>query len=222
MLLSLATKPGLGPQAARKTLVSNHSKRASSSPRFPCLRSPTRRHPHPDGSSLSHVTQAVVIPNEYGLVLGSVRPVPCESRQSHTHSPARPPARLQVSVTCIVLYWMSFQVAFARKKFNVQYPRLYAEGDSEDAQRFNCVQRGHQNSLELAPQAFVCQLLMGLKFPIAAAVLGVAWAIGRIIYFKGYATGEPSGRIQGGIVAGLVWIALVLGTGYAGFSMYFL
>lgn len=121
-----------------------------------------------------------------------------------------------------MLYWMSFQVAFARKKFNVQYPRLYAEGDSEDAQRFNCVQRGHQNSLELAPQAFVCQLLMGLKFPIAAAVLGVAWAIGRIIYFKGYATGEPSGRIQGGIVAGLVWIALVLGTGYAGFSMYFL
>ncbi len=209
--------------------MSNHSKRASSSPRFPCLRSPTRRHPHPDGSSSSHVTQAVVIPNEYGLVLGSVRPQrrACPLRvppkpHSLTHPPARPPARLQVSVTCIVLYWMSFQVAFARKKFNVQYPRLYAEGDSEDAQRFNCVQRGHQNSLELAPQAFVCQLLMGLKFPIAAAVLGVAWAIGRIIYFKGYATGEPSGRIQGGIVAGLVWIALVLGTGYAGFSMYFL
>ena len=127
---------------------------------------------------------------------------------------------VQVSLTCIVLYWMSFQVAFARKKFNVLYPKLYAEGDSEDAQRFNCVQRGHQNSLELAPQAFVCQLLMGLKFPIAAAILGVAWAIGRIIYFNGYASGEPKGRIKGGIVAGLVWIALVLGTGYAGYVMY--
>ena len=134
--------------------------------RFSVQRAPLR--PHPDtkqmGRSSTHVAKAVMIPDTFGYVLGSV------------------------AFTCLVLYWMSFQVAFARKKFNVLYPKMYAEGDSEDAVAFNCVQRGHQNSLELAPQAFVCQLLMGLKFPITAAILGVAWAIGRILYFKGYGT----------------------------------
>jgi glutathione S-transferase len=149
---------------------------------------------------------------------------------------------------------MSFQVAFARKRyvlgrhpldlpplthatldarpstldprrsfcfssFNVPYPKMYAEGDSEEAVGFNCVQRGHQNSLELAPQAFVLQILMGLKFPITASILGVAWALGRILYFTGYASGDPRGRVKGAAVAGLVWLALVFGTMYTGVTM---
>lgn len=96
---------------------------------------------------------------------------------------------------------------------------MYAEGDSEDAVGFNCVQRGHQNSLELAPQAFVLQILMGLKFPITASILGVAWALGRILYFTGYASGDPRGRVKGAAVAGLVWLALVFGTMYTGVTM---
>jgi len=167
-----------------------------------------------------HVARAVVIPDAFGYVLGSC------------------------AVTCCILYWMSFQVAFARKRhvvlnsadtrsivpahayrpfcfssFNVPYPKMYAEGDSEDAVGFNCVQRGHQNSLELAPQAFVLQILMGLKFPITASILGVAWALGRILYFTGYASGDPRGRIKGAAVAGLVWLALVFGTMYTGYVM---
>jgi hypothetical protein len=26
----------------------------------------------------------------------------------------------------------------------LQYPKMYAEGDSEEAVKFNCIQRGHQ------------------------------------------------------------------------------
>jgi glutathione S-transferase len=143
-----------------------------------------------------HVTRAsLMVPDAYGYVLGSI------------------------SATCLTLYWMSFQVAFARRKFGVSYPKMYAEGDDENAVGFNCVQRGHQNSLELAPQALVCQMLLGLKFPVTAAVLGVAWAIGRIVYFRGYATGVPKNRVAGAAISGLVWLALVFGTAYAGFTM---
>ncbi|KAJ6752697.1 MICROSOMAL GLUTATHIONE S-TRANSFERASE [Salix koriyanagi] len=47
---------------------------------------------------------------------------------------------------------MGFQVGKARKKYNVPYPTLSAiESENKDAKPFNCVQRGHQNSLELMP-----------------------------------------------------------------------
>ncbi|KAI4321222.1 hypothetical protein MLD38_034628 [Melastoma candidum] len=68
---------------------------------------------------------------------------------------------------------MSFQVGAARKKYNVFYPNLYAsESDNKDANLFNCIQRGHQNSLEMMPLFF---------------------------YFKGYATGDPQNRLTFGI-----------------------
>ena len=187
---SITCVHGSGACRFSRATVKRHARRLQTSPTPPRLR-PALTTTHIP----SIVPHAIVIPDAFGYVLGSC------------------------SLTCLVLYWMSFQVAFARRKYNVLYPKMYAEGDSEDAVAFNCVQRGHQNSLELAPQAFVCQLLMGLKFPVTAAVLGVAWAIGRIIYFKGYATGDPRGRVKGAIVAGLVWLALVFGTAWTGFTM---
>ncbi len=46
---------------------------------------------------------------------------------------------------------MSVKVSQARKKFGVRYPALYADSSNKDADAFNCVQRGHQNSLEQLP-----------------------------------------------------------------------
>ncbi|ERM95835.1 microsomal glutathione S-transferase 3 [Amborella trichopoda] len=93
--------------------------------------------------------------------------------------------------------WMSFQVGKARKRYKVFYPTLYAvESENKDAKLFNCVQRGHQNSLEMMPIFFVLLLLGGLRHPLIASGLGLFYTVARYFYFKGYATGVPENRLK--------------------------
>ncbi|XP_043716708.1 microsomal glutathione S-transferase 3-like [Telopea speciosissima] len=107
-------------------------------------------------------------------------------------------------VIVLVLYgffngWMAFQVGKARKKYKVFYPILYAsESENKEAKLFNCVQRGHQNSLEMMPLFFVLLLLGGLQYPVVAAGLGLVYIVGRFFYFTGYASGDPKKRMRGG------------------------
>eukprot|EP00884_Botryococcus_braunii_P002283 jgi/Botrbrau1/12055/Bobra.0295s0010.1 len=108
-----------------------------------------------------------------------------------------------VGVLGIINQWMSFQVIAARKKYNVPYPRLYAEGASAEAESFNCVQRGHQNFLENLPLFLGMQLLLASIYPRTAAGLIVLWAVGRVVYFLGYAKGDPNKRLPGAVVSSL-------------------
>ncbi|KAJ4974098.1 hypothetical protein NE237_007272 [Protea cynaroides] len=112
--------------------------------------------------------------------------------------------------------WMATQVGKARKKYKVFYPLLYAsESDNKDASLFNCVQRGHQNSLEMMPVFFVLLLLGGLQYPVVAAGLGLVYVVGRYVYFTGYSTGDPKNRTKGGFyvlsLLGLVGCTISLG-----------
>ncbi|KAL6001649.1 hypothetical protein ACLOJK_007389 [Asimina triloba] len=96
-------------------------------------------------------------------------------------------------------FWMAFQVGGARKKYKVYYPTMYAaESENKDAKVFNCVQRGHQNSLELMPVFFLTMLLGGIRHPIIVAGLGTVYTVGRYFYFKGYSTGDPKNRLNFG------------------------
>ncbi|KAL3845058.1 hypothetical protein ACJIZ3_002461 [Penstemon smallii] len=98
---------------------------------------------------------------------------------------------------CFLNLWMGFQVAKARKKYNVPYPTMYAiESENKQAKLFNCVQRGHQNSLEMMPMFFLLSVLGGIRHPLVAASLGVLFCITRYFYFKGYSTGDPSNRLS--------------------------
>jgi len=81
------------------------------------------------------------------------------------------------------------------------------------------VQRSHQNTLEYLPNVLALQALMGLQFPVTAAGLGVCWAVARILYSLGYSTGDPKKRSPGSLLAGLVYLGLIGGTMYAGYSM---
>ncbi|KAB2611912.1 microsomal glutathione S-transferase 3-like [Pyrus ussuriensis x Pyrus communis] len=104
-------------------------------------------------------------------------------------------------ILAVVLYtflnfWMAAQVGRARKRYKVPYPTMYAsESESKDAKVFNCVQRGHQNSLEMMPMFFVLLVLGGLKHPCISAALGFLFTFTRYFYFKGYATGDPMKRL---------------------------
>lgn len=117
-------------------------------------------------------------------------------------------------------FWMSFQVGKARKKYKVFYPNLYAvESENKDAKLFNCVQRGHQNSLEMMPMFFVVLLLGGLQHPVVAALLGVLYTVARFFYFKGYATGVPDNRLKIGGLNFLAVFGLIICTASFGINL---
>ncbi|KAM0957551.1 hypothetical protein ACFX2J_025441 [Malus domestica] len=118
-------------------------------------------------------------------------------------------------VLAVVLYtflnfWMAAQVGRARKRYKVPYPTMYAsESENKDAKVFNCVQRGHQNSLEMMPMFFVLLVLGGLKHPCISATLGFLFTFTRYFYFKGYATGDPMNRLAIGKYGFLAIIGLI-------------
>lgn len=66
--------------------------------------------------------------------------------------------------------------------------------------------------LEYLPNALACQMTMGLKYPVVAAVLGGVWAISRLVYAAGYSTGDPSKRLPGSAIAGILYLGLIAGT----------
>ncbi|XP_010415129.1 PREDICTED: microsomal glutathione S-transferase 3-like [Camelina sativa] len=114
---------------------------------------------------------------------------------------------------CFLNLWMGAQVGKARKRYNVPYPTLYAiESENKDAKLFNCVQRGHQNSLEMMPMYFILMILGGMKHPSICAVLGLVYNVSRFFYFKGYATGDPMKRLTIGKYGFLGLLGLMICT----------
>ncbi|XP_069580130.1 microsomal glutathione S-transferase 3b [Brachyistius frenatus] len=93
----------------------------------------------------------------------------------------------------VMLGYLGVKVGAARKKFGVQYPTMYS--DKEPV--FNCVQRAHQNTLEVFPQWLLFQTLAALVYPISASVLGAVWVTSRFSYAWGYYTGDPAKRMNG-------------------------
>ena len=121
---------------------------------------------------------------------------------------------------CFLNFWMAAQVGKARKKYKVFYPIMYAtEAENKDAKLFNCVQRGHQNSLEMMPMFFMLMILGGIKHPLICASLGVFYIITRYFYFKGYATGDPQNRLNIGKYGFLALFGLMISTISCGINL---
>ena len=57
--------------------------------------------------------------------------------------------------------YLSINVAMARKKYDVQYPALYAPNGHKYEKEFNSVQRAHQNTLESFSFVFLQTALCG-------------------------------------------------------------
>ncbi|MCI4376809.1 hypothetical protein PGIGA_G00192770 [Pangasianodon gigas] len=93
----------------------------------------------------------------------------------------------------VMLTYLGVNVGRARKKYDVKYPTMYSTKD----EIFNCIQRAHQNTLEVYPQWLVFQTIAALVYPTAASVLGVIWVTSRFSYAWGYYTGNPAKRMNG-------------------------
>ncbi|WRX31347.1 Membrane-associated [Theobroma cacao] len=129
------------------------------------------------------------LPNEYGYVV------------------------LVLVLYCFLNFWMAGQVGKARKRYKVGYPTLYAvESENKDAKLFNCVQRGHQNSLEMMPMFFLLMVLGGMGHPCLCSALGVVYIVTRYFYFTGYATGDPQNRLSIGKYGFLALLGLAICT----------
>ncbi|XP_074335702.1 uncharacterized protein LOC141672903 isoform X2 [Apium graveolens] len=130
-----------------------------------------------------------IVPKEYGYVI------------------------LMVALSGILNLWMGYQVVKARIK-------LYAsESDNKDAKLFNCIQRGHQNTLEWMPLFLTLMAMGGIKHPIISAVFGLVYVVARYFYFTGYSTGHPQKRLTIGVynyiaLAGLLLCTISCGLGF--------
>jgi glutathione S-transferase len=102
--------------------------------------------------------------------------------------------------------WLAHNVGKARKKYGIEYPKMY----SPDNDNFNCVQRAHQNWLESYPQFLALLFVGGLHLPKTTAAAGVVYLLGRIAYAQGYYTGDPKKRQRG--FFGMLGLVTMLGT----------
>ncbi|KAF9818002.1 hypothetical protein IEO21_03077 [Rhodonia placenta] len=114
-----------------------------------------------------------------------------------------------------ISFWQAIRVGSARKASGIHYPQLYAEkadvAASVEANKFNCTQRAHQNTLEYIPTVAISTVITSVKHPLVAASLCGAWALFRVPYTIGYSTGDPARRnLLGSAVVGTVmWLGLL-------------
>ena len=111
-----------------------------------------------------------------------------------------------VTVAAIAVYlWMSVRVAMARRRSGIHAPAMTGDPALERAIR------AHENTLE-----WLTPFLAGLwLFSIywndrLAAILGVVWIIGRILYAVGYSAGAGK-RAPGFLIQAVVVLVLLVG-----------
>lgn len=81
---------------------------------------------------------------------------------------------------------------------------MYATGASEDAYKFNSIQRAHSNGVENYALVLGITFLFAIaKGPRNAAVLLFIWTVSRLAYFTGYSRDGPSGRMAGALGSAL-------------------
>ncbi|KAI0294981.1 hypothetical protein BC826DRAFT_1009767 [Russula brevipes] len=124
----------------------------------------------------------------------------------------------------ILLQWQGLVVGGARGRARIPYPRMYAEKaeqeSSKDALIFNCTQRAHQNTLERLPIIVLTTLISGVRFPALAATACGLWSLSRIVYTRGYGSGEPSKRNHPAHFGFLVETILSIVSGKVVFDLY--
>lgn len=104
-----------------------------------------------------------------------------------------------------VYFWMATEVARTRKKVGILAPTMSGDPLLERTIR------AHLNMLEWLPIFLPALWLFAIYWnATAAAVLGLVWVIGRIVYFIGYVA-DARRRFPGFFIQSLAAAVLLLG-----------
>jgi uncharacterized membrane protein YecN with MAPEG domain len=111
-----------------------------------------------------------------------------------------------VTLLALLLYcWMSTRVSATRRKVGIRPPAMTGDPLLERTIR------AHYNTLEWMPVFLPSLWLFAIYWnSTAAAVLGLIWIVGRLVYFLGYVA-ETSKRAPGFFIQALAAGALVFG-----------
>lgn len=111
-----------------------------------------------------------------------------------------------VTLLAVALYFfLATRVAVARGKFGVKHPAVTGDPD------FERIFRAHVNTLEWMPTFLVPLWLCAIYFnDIAAAVVGVVWIGGRVLYYVGYRKAVEK-RLPGFFIQSTACLLLFLG-----------
>lgn len=120
-----------------------------------------------------------------------------------------------ITLMALVLYfWTASRVGSARSRFNILPPTMTGPED------FERIVRVHQNTLEnlmlFIPALWICSIYFS---PNWAAVLGLVWIIGRVIYVMQY-TKSTAKRLPGFIISLVANGFLILLAAYGVCSLY--
>ena len=111
-----------------------------------------------------------------------------------------------VTLLAVAFYFfLATRVPLARRKFNVTLPATTGNAD------FERVFRVHQNTLEWMPTFLVPLWLCAFYLSdVGAAVLGLVWIVGRVLYFTGYSK-AVEGRLPGFFIQSTACALLFIG-----------
>jgi glutathione S-transferase len=111
-----------------------------------------------------------------------------------------------VTLLAVAFYFfLATQVARARGKFGVRHPATTGNPD------FERIFRAHMNTLEWMPTFLVPLWLCAIYLSdIAAALLGLVWIGGRIVYFIGYSRAVEK-RLPGFFIQSTACMLLFIG-----------
>ena len=111
-----------------------------------------------------------------------------------------------VTLLAVAFYFfLATRVAVARGKFNVKHPATTGHPD------FERIFRVHMNTLEWMPTFLVPLWLCAIYLnDVAAAVLGLVWIGGRVLYFIGYSKAVEK-RLPGFLIQTVVCLLLFIG-----------
>jgi glutathione S-transferase len=111
-----------------------------------------------------------------------------------------------VSLLAVAVYFFfATRVAVGRGRFGVKHPATTGNPD------FERVFRAHINTLEWMPTFLVPLWICAVYFSDrAAAVVGLVWVAGRILYFFGYSRAVEK-RVPGFLIQALACLVLMIG-----------